>query len=87
MKNGGQQKCLDKALQASNCAHLECWPLRATLWCLSPQKLWINLSKFSGIPRASTLYKITLCQTLSNALEISQKIPLTSSDGLWSKSE
>ena len=87
MKNGGQQKCLDKALQASIHAHLKCWPLRVTLWCLSLKKLWINLSKFSEIPKVSTLYKINLCQTLSNALEISQKVPLTSSDGLWSKSE
>ena len=68
-------------------AYLECWPLRATLCCLSLKKLWNNLSKFPEIPRVSSLYKRPSCQTLSSALEILRKMPLTLSVGLWSKSE
>ena len=37
------------------------------------------------MPRISSLYKRPLCQTLSNALEMSRKVPLTSSGGLWLK--
>ena len=72
---------------ASTGTHLECCPLRTTLCCLSLRKLWNNLSKFPEIPKVSSLYKRLSCQTLSNALEISRKRPITSSDGLWSKSE
>ena len=68
-------------------AQSERWPLRTNLWCLSLRKLRNRFSRrFPNIPRDSSLYKNTLCYTLSSAFEISKKLPLTSSDGLSSKS-
>ena len=64
----------------------EDWQLRTTLWNLSLRKLWKSVGKLPEIPTVSSLYSNPSCQTLSKAFEISKKLALTSSEGLWSKS-
>ena len=59
-------------------AQSESWPLRTTLWCLSLRKLQNRFRSFPDIPRDSSLYSNTLCDTLSNAFEIPKKLSLTS---------
>ena len=67
-------------------AQSESWPLRTTLWCVSLRKLQNGFRSFPDIPRDSSLYSNPSCHILSNTFEISKKLPLTSSDGFWSKS-
>ena len=64
----------------------ENWPLKTTFWCLSSRKLRDRFRRFPDIPRNSSLYSNPSPHTLANALEMSKKLLLTSSDGLWSKS-
>lgn len=68
-------------------AQFDCCPLRNTLCCLVVRKLWNSLRRVPDMPRVSSLYKRPSCYTLSNAFKIYVKLPLTSSDRLWSKSE
>ena len=65
-------------------AHLVCWRLRPTFCCLSRRKLWLNFLTYQEF---LVYIKRPSCQTLSTTLKMSGKIPLTSSVGLWSKSE
>ena len=67
-------------------AESESWPLITTLWCLLLRKLQNRFRSFPYIPRDSSLYSNPSCHTLLNSFEISKKLPVTSSAGLWSKS-
>lgn len=62
-------------------------PLRNTLCCLILKKLWNNLKRVPDMPKVSSLYKRPSCYTSSNAFKIYIKLPLTSIDRLWLKSE
>ena len=66
-------------------AQSDSWPFRTNLWCLPIRKLRNKFTRFPDIPRDWSFYCNPSCYTLSNAFEISTKLPLTSSDGLWLK--
>ena len=59
--------------------------LAARLWRLLWRKYSINWTAFPFIPLLSSLYKLPLCKTLSNAFDKSRKNPFTFRDGLASK--
>ena len=69
---------------AETSAQDEDWPFKTTLWYLFFKKFSINFNGVSDIPNDLILYINPLCQTLSKALEMSKKIPLTSKEGLQS---
>ena len=58
--------------------HEEYSPFGRTRCFLFDKKSVIKFRSFSDIPFCLNLYKRPLCHTLSNALEISRKTPLTS---------
>ena len=59
-------------------------PFRTTLWYLLLKKFSISFNRVSDIPNDLILYISPSCQTLSKALEMSKKVPLTSKGGLHS---
>ena len=60
--------------------HYECWPFNTTLCFLQHQKKFIRVTSSRDIPFCCNLKSKPSCRTLSNALGISRKTTLTSSN-------
>ena len=86
IKNNNRPRMETWGTPAMTFVHVEIWPVISTCCFLSLKKSRKSWSKLHDIPCWVNLKILRSCQTLSNALEMSKKTPLTSwpsSRDLW----